>query len=149
MQIRTRKIVQAVLYELIAIALVVPLVIFFFDQPIGTSSLLGITISLIAVSWNYVFNTIFEYWEARQIRRGRPAFRRILHAVGFEGGLTIFTVPLIAFWLDVSLGAAFIANIGLLVVFFLYAIVFHWCFDKIFGLPESARCQSLRTENSH
>lgn len=138
MPTNTRKILQAALYEVIAIILVVPLIMFLFDQSIGVSGLLGISISLIAVSWNYLFNTIFEYWEARQSRKGRTIYRRIFHAIGFEGGLTVFTVPLIAYWVDISLKAALIANIGLLVFFFFYAVVFHWCFDKIFGLPESA-----------
>ena len=138
MQIRTRKLVQAVLYEAFAVALVVPLIMFLFDQSIETSGLLGVAISLIAVSWNYLFNTLFEYWEARQDQKGRPIHRRIFHAIGFEGGLTVFTVPLVAYWLDISLKAALVANTGLLIIFFLYAIVFHWCFDKIFGLPKSA-----------
>jgi uncharacterized membrane protein len=42
-------------------------------------------------------------------------------------------------WLDISLTTAFLANLGLLVFFFFYAIAFTWCFDRVFGLPASAR----------
>lgn len=138
MQKRTRKLVQAILYEVIAVALVTPVVVLMFDESIGVSGLLAILMSLIAVSWNYVFNSMFEYWEAKQTQKGRSMHRRLMHAVGFECGLVIFTVPLIAYWLKFSLWAALIADIGLLVFFFFYAVAFYWCFDKLFGLPESA-----------
>jgi uncharacterized membrane protein len=42
------------------------------------------------------------------------------------------------FWLDISPAAAFVANLLLLVFFFVYAIAFTWAFDRIFGLPASA-----------
>lgn len=138
MQKRTRKLVQAILYEVIAVALVTPVVALMFDESIGVSGLLAILMSLIAMSWNYVFNSMFEYWEAKQTQKGRSMHRRLMHAVGFEGGLVLFTVPLIAYWLELSLWAALIADMGLLVFFFFYAVTFYWCFDKLFGLPESA-----------
>ncbi|MDV6344918.1 PACE efflux transporter [Nitrosomonas sp. Is37] len=139
MQRTTRKIIQAILYEVIAVLLVTPFVVLIFDKSIGMSSLLAIVMSLIAVSWNYIFNSMFEYWETKQTQKGRSIRRRFLHAIGFEGGLVIFTVPLIAYWLELSLWAALIMDIGLLIFFFFYAIAFHWSFDKLFGLPESAQ----------
>jgi uncharacterized membrane protein len=41
-------------------------------------------------------------------------------------------------WLQISPAAAFVANLGLLVFFFVYAIAFTWAFDRMFGLPASA-----------
>ena len=41
-------------------------------------------------------------------------------------------------WLDIPALTAFMANLGLLLFFFIYAIVFTWTFDRVFGLPESA-----------
>ena len=47
-------------------------------------------------------------------------------------------VPVMALWLDTTFLAAFLANLGLLAFFFVYAIGFTWVFDKVFGLPQSA-----------
>ena len=47
-------------------------------------------------------------------------------------------VPIMAWWLDVTLLTAFVADLGILAFFFVYAIVFTWTFDRIFGLPQSA-----------
>ena len=41
--------------------------------------------------------------------------------------------------LGTSFLTAFVANLGLLVFFFVYAIVFTWAFDRVFGLPQHAR----------
>ncbi|MBS1169883.1 MAG: hypothetical protein H6R01_801 [Burkholderiaceae bacterium] len=133
----SRKIVQAVLYEVLAIVLVSPVLGWVFEQSLDTSGALAIIISLIAVSWNYAFNTLFERWERRQPETGRSLKRRLAHAAGFEGGLALMTIPLLAWWLKLSLWHALLADAALLVFFFLYAIAFHWAFDRIFGLPES------------
>ena len=47
-------------------------------------------------------------------------------------------LPVMSFGLDISPAAAFVTNLGLLVFFFFYAIVFTWAFDRVFGLPASA-----------
>jgi uncharacterized membrane protein len=44
-----------------------------------------------------------------------------------------------AWWLDTTFLNAFLANVGLLLYFFVYAIAFTWAFDKVFGLPQSAQ----------
>ncbi|PPD56067.1 MAG: hypothetical protein CTY10_06100 [Methylotenera sp.] len=134
----TRRIIQAILYEIGAIALTSPIIGFAFNTSASSALGLAAIMSTIALAWNYVFNAIFERWESRQIVKGRSIWRRLAHGIGFEGGLVLMLVPLIAFWLDISFIDAFIAEIGLLLMFFVYAILFTWAFDKIFGLPESA-----------
>lgn len=94
--------------------------------------------SLVAVAWNAVYNWLFERWEVRQTKRGRSPLRRVMHAVGFEGGLVIFLVPMIALTLRVPLVEAFVMDIGLTVFFLVYAYIFNLIFDAIFGLPASA-----------
>jgi uncharacterized membrane protein len=95
--------------------------------------------SAIALGWNYVFNALFESWETRQAVKGRSIRRRLAHGLGFEGGLVVLLVPLTAYWLDTTLLAALLAELGLLALFFVYAIAFTWTFDRVFGLPQAAR----------
>jgi uncharacterized membrane protein len=130
--------VQAILYEVFAIAFVGPVLSVVFDEPPTSTIGLAIVLSSIALGWSYLFNTIFEYWESRQPVRGRTFTRRLAHGLGFEGGLTVILVPVMALWLNTSPLSAFLANLGLLAFFFVYAIVFTWAFDLVFGLPASA-----------
>lgn len=135
---RNRRILQAILYEVLAIAFVGPVLSFAFDKPASSTLALAVILSTIALTWNYLFNGMFERWEARQLIRGRSFARRLAHGLGFEGGLTVLLIPVMSLWLDISPLEAFVANLGLLAFFFVYAMAFTWAFDRIFGLPQSA-----------
>jgi uncharacterized membrane protein len=135
---RARRVFQALLYEAIAIAIVAPVLAWGFDHPPGSSLVLTLLTSLVALSWNYVYNALFERWEARRAVKGRSAAVRIAHSAGFELGLVGMLVPLLAWWLEVSLWTAFVADLGLMAFFFFYTMAFTWAFDRVFGLPASA-----------
>ena len=134
----TRRLLQACLYEVVAIAVVGPILSLAFDEPPASTFGLAVVLSSIALAWNYAFNWLFERWESRQAVRGRSFMRRLAHGAGFEGGLVVILVPVMSSWLDISPAAALVANLGLLAFFFVYAIAFTWAFDRIFGLPASA-----------
>lgn len=134
----TRRIVQAVLYETLAVAFVAPVLIIGFGRsPLSTIGL-TLTMSMIALTWNYGFNALFERWEARQAVKGRSWRRRAAHGLLFEGGLALVLVPVMALWLRISLWEALVADIGILLFFLVYTVVFTWVFDHIFGLPQAA-----------
>ena len=133
-----RRVLQAVLYELGAIAFTSPIIGLSFDASAGSALLLAAIMSAIALAWNYVFNALFEHWEARRTIKGRSLARRLAHGIGFEGGLVVMLVPLMAWWLQTTLLVAMIAELGFLALFFVYAVAFTWAFDKVFGLPASA-----------
>ncbi|MET0334184.1 MAG: PACE efflux transporter [Rhizobacter sp.] len=134
----TRRVLQAVLYEVFAIAFVGPILSLVFDKPASSTLALAVVLSSIALAWNYVFNMLFERWESRQAVRGRSFARRLAHGTGFEGGLVILLIPVMSLWLKITPLEAFLANLGLLAFFFVYAIGFTWSFDRVFGLPASA-----------
>jgi uncharacterized membrane protein len=133
-----RKIVYVTLYEIIAIACSSTALALLVGKSLGHASVMAVAASAIAVMWNLVFNTLFERWERRQVKRGRSLSRRAAHAIGFETGLVFILVPLFAWWLDISLWQAFVLDLGLIVFFLVYTFVFNLVFDKVFGLPASA-----------
>lgn len=136
---RTRRVIQAVVYELLAIGFVGPVLSLAFGKPQSSTLALAVVLSSIALTWSYTFNSLFERWEARQVVKGRSFARRLAHGIGFEGGLTVLLIPVMSLWLDISPLRAFIANLGLLAFFFVYAIAFTWAFDRLVGLPRSAQ----------
>lgn len=138
MQGLKRRFVYISLYEGIAIVVASAGLALMSGQGLGHSGVLAVIASVIAVLWNLTFNALFERWESRQAVRGRSVRRRVAHAIGFEGGLVAFLVPIFAWWLDVSLWEALVMDLGLVVFFLVYTFVFNWAFDAIFGLPASA-----------
>ena len=133
-----RRVIYVALYETIAI-LAASLMFMAIGQSAGHSGGMAVAASAIAILWNVTFNTLFEKWEARQAVRGRSIARRIAHAIGFEGGLALVLIPLMAWWFNVGLWEAAVMEAGLLVFFLCYTYVFNWCFDRAFGLPASAQ----------
>ena len=138
MQGAWRRVLYVALYELIAIGVVTLALGLLTEHGWGSSGGLAVGSSLIAVLWNLVFNHFFERWERRPPTRGRSPARRVAHAIGFEGGLLLWLVPFIAWWLGVSLWHALLMDLGLLLFFLVYTFVFTWVFDRVFGLPAAA-----------
>lgn len=134
-----RKIVYVSTFEFIAIFMTSLLLTLLSDQPMSHTSVAGIASSSVAIVWNLVYNTIFEFWESKQQKKGRSILRRVVHATLFEAGLVAMLVPLFAWWLDISLLQALVYDIGLIIFFLCYTFVFNLCFDRIFGLPASAQ----------
>lgn len=134
-----RRVVYVGLYELVAIVLSAILLKLISTADTANSLGIAIAASAIAILWNLAFNYGFELWEQylQQHRnyQGRSLGMRVLHAVGFEIGLLIFLVPVLAWWLEVSFIEAFILDLGLLAFFLIYTFTFTWAFDRVFGLP--------------
>lgn len=134
-----RRIIYALSYEAIGVVLVALGLTLFSGHAVTDTGAFAVASSLIAVAWNYVFNTLFEAWESRQPVRGRSFLRRAVHAVGFELGLTVLLVPLLAWWLDMGLLEALLYDLTLVLFFVVYTFLFNLGFDAVFGLPASAR----------
>lgn len=133
-----RRVIYVTIYEIIAIIASSLLFVVIGQQP-GESGAMAVVASAVAVIWNVGFNSAFEWWEARQSVKGRSIGRRVAHAIGFEGGLALILVPLMAWWFGVTLWQALAMEAALVVFFLVYTYLFNWVFDHFFGLPASAQ----------
>lgn len=133
-----RKALYAISFETLGIAVASLVLSVLSSAPPDLTLPLSVLSAAIALAWNATFNALFEAWEARQPLRGRPLRLRVLHALLFEGGLTLISVPIMAWWLSVSLWQAFLYEAALIVLFLVYTYAFTWAFDRLFGLPKSA-----------
>jgi uncharacterized membrane protein len=134
-----RKIIHAGLFELIAVVIVTLGMRELSGSSTAQAGGLAVSTSIVALIWNMAFNTLFEAWERRQINRERTVLRRMGHAICFEGGLVLMTVPMIAWWLNLDWWQALLTDLGLIAFFLFYAFGFNWLFDHLVGPPESAK----------
>lgn len=148
MQGPRRRVIQAISYEAIALLVVIPGLAWFFGQSIGESTAMAIVIAAVAMIWNLLFNQWFERWEVSRPSHQRTWKRRVLHAVGFEGGLVLALVPIMAWMMNCTLWQAFVGDLGLIAFFMMYTLIFQWCFDHLFGLPRiaSVKAGSVQTD---
>ena len=134
-----RKIVYAVSFEALGTLLASVALMLMSEASASSSLVLSLLTATIALSWSFVFNTGFEAWEARQPVKGRSLKRRTAHALLFEGGLVLICIPVMAWWLQVGYLEALVYEAGLIALFIAYTYAFTWGFDRIFGMPASAR----------
>lgn len=124
------RIYQAIGFELLAILICTPLLAWIMDKPLLDMGAVTVLIALLALAWNVVFNRFFDRMLAR-LNVAHTAWVRVIHALLFEGGLIVMGVPLIAWWLSVSLWQAFLLDIGVLLFFLPYTYVYHWGYDVV------------------
>lgn len=121
---------HSVIFEIVALAICAPLGAWLLDYPLVHMGLLTLMISLIAMSWNMVFNTLFDRAQQR-IGFQRTWAARGVHALIFEIGLLLAVVPLAAWWLDIGLWEAFVLDIGIAMFFLPYTFCFNWAYDHL------------------
>ena len=131
------RIRHTLLFEIIGLAICTPLASWILDKGFAQIGALSIMLSLAAMCVNYVFNLVFDL---ALVRLGRPVHlrpvrMRMLHAMLFETSLIIITLPMVAWWLDMTLWAAFLTDMGFALFFLIYAFVYNWAYDVVFPMP--------------
>ena len=121
---------HAGIFELLAIIISAPLLVWLMDVSMAHAGLLTLMISMIAMVWNIVFNALFDKIE-RRFKLVRTMRVRVVHALGFEAGLIVTVVPLAAWWLNISLFDAFLLDIGVVLFFLPYTFLFNLGYDKL------------------
>ncbi|RKG35488.1 AceI family chlorhexidine efflux PACE transporter [Acinetobacter guerrae] len=130
MLISKRRIIHALSYEVILLVIIAIALSFIFNVPMEVTGSLGIAMAVTSVIWNMVFNHFFEKFEHKhQLKRTIKI--RILHAIGFEGGLMLATIPMVAYAMNMSIWQAIVLDFGLTMCILIYTFIFQWCYDYL------------------
>lgn len=133
------RIRHAISFEIIGIALVVPLASMGFGIHAKDIGVVVVIAATIATFWNYVYNLLFDL--AMKRCKGsvhKTLLLRIFHALLFEAGLLLVTLPLIAYYLGIGLWQALVMDVAFVLFYLVYAFVFNWAYDQVFPLPKTA-----------
>ena len=130
MLISKRRIIHALSYEIILLVIIAIALSMIFKMPLEVTGTLGIAMAVTSVIWNMVFNHFFEKFEAKHQLK-RTVKIRILHAIGFEGGLMLATIPMVAYALQMSIWQAIVLDFSLTMCILVYTFIFQWCYDHI------------------
>lgn len=130
---------QVALFEIGGFALITPPFVWLSGVPLGDSVGLIAIMALMAALWNAVYNTVFDRIEGRLTGRSadkRPWLLRTVHAVGFEGGLLLMTLPVVVLWTGMDWLTALVADIGLAFAYMVYAFGFNLAYDRLFPIAQ-------------
>ncbi|WCE31430.1 PACE efflux transporter [Vibrio sp. SCSIO 43137] len=136
MRTKGDRVRHAVGFEIIGLLLVVIIGSSLLGIEAQKLGVLGVSMSLLATGWNYVFNFLFDHWLLRRTGRLNKSFpERVIHACLFEGSLVVLSVPIIAWYLEMTLMNAFMMDLGLTLFYLLYTFIYNWLYDKLFPIP--------------
>ncbi|HIW06710.1 MAG TPA: multidrug/biocide efflux PACE transporter [Candidatus Ignatzschineria merdigallinarum] len=124
------RVFHAILFETIALLICAPLFAFLLNRSISEMGLMTFIIATIAVMWNFIYNILFDRI-TRSFLKERGFVVRVIHALIFELGLIVITVPIIASLLNITMWTAFLMDIGILLFFLPYTVIFNWSYDAI------------------
>lgn len=124
------RVFHAVCFEGVATAILAPTTAWLLHRHVLEMGGLTLLLATAAMIWNIIYNLIFDrLWPvSRVVRRAKV---RILHALGFEGGFIIIGVSIAAAYLGITLPAAFMLEIGLILFFLPYTVLYNWVYDKL------------------
>ena len=128
MRSKKERLAQAGLLELGGILLVAPLSALVTGHDLASMGSLAVVMSTLAVIWSTVWNWMFDRWVPT---RQRSVTQRIAQALGFELGLVLVTIFIVAAWLDLGLWQALLLDLGFVAFFLVWAMIFNPLFDAV------------------
>lgn len=126
------RVMHAVGYEATALLITIPGAAIIMQRPMTHIGFTAVALALLAMLWNMVFNFAFDRIYPPRAPRGSRV--RIFQALGFEGGLLIFAVPLTAWCMDMTLWQALTMDIGFFLFYLPYTYVFNLLWDSLVNL---------------
>ncbi|MGS0741824.1 PACE efflux transporter [Glaciimonas sp. GG7] len=123
-----RRILHAILFEIGALVILVPLMSYGFGMDLFHFGALALILALCAMACNMFYNHVFEWFETRY---GwiRTIGVRIGHTLGFELCFMAVALPITAWWMKMSIAQAFMLDLVFSLFFMLYAFCFNWVYD--------------------
>lgn len=123
-------------FEIIGLIIFAPVASWVFGFELHLMGIMALVGSIIATVWNYAYNLWFDHAMLKlrgDVRKTIPL--RVFHALLFEGGLLLLFLPIIAWYLSISLWDAFMMDIAMATFYLIYAFVYNLTYDKIFPVP--------------
>ncbi|MCM7467726.1 PACE efflux transporter [Enterobacter bugandensis] len=124
------RIFHAVIFEVTANVIIALSLAWLMNVSVLQSGSLSVISALTATAWNFVFNKLFDALQKKH-QFQRTFLVRAIHAVGFETGLIISLIPVAMFMLNLTIAEAFFVEIGLVLFFLPYTMLFNWLYDYL------------------
>jgi hypothetical protein len=94
---------------------------------------------VLATVWNYVYNIGVDKLLLAIGPHPQGLWQRAAHTGGSRG-LLFVALPVMSWWLDISLLEALVLDLGFVLFYLVYAFIYNWSYDKVFPIP-MVRCR--------
>ncbi|AMY65992.1 MULTISPECIES: PACE efflux transporter [Enterobacter] len=124
------RVFHAVIFEVTANVVIALSLARLMNVSVLQSGSLSVISALTATVWNFIFNKLFDSLQKKH-QFQRTFLVRAIHAVGFETGLIISLIPVAMVMLNLTVAEAFFVEIGLVLFFLPYTMLFNWLYDYL------------------
>ncbi|HDR2399432.1 TPA: PACE efflux transporter [Enterobacter bugandensis] len=124
------RIFHAVIFEVTANVIIALSLAWLMNVSVLQSGSLSVISALTATVWNFFFSKLFDALQKKH-QFQRTFLVRAIHAIGFETGLIISLIPVAMFMLNLTIAEAFFVEIGLVLFFLPYTMLFNWLYDYL------------------
>ncbi|MCU6241041.1 PACE efflux transporter [Enterobacter asburiae] len=124
------RVFHAVIFEVTANVIIALSLAWLMNVSVLQSGSLSVISALTATVWNFIFNKLFDSLQ-KKYQFQRTFLVRAIHAVGFETGLIISLIPVAMVMLNLTVTEAFFVEIGLVLFFLPYTMLFNWLYDYL------------------
>jgi uncharacterized membrane protein len=128
------RLIQTIAYEAGGLCLAVPLVVLFGGGTTGEAFSLMLALSAAVLIWSPIHNSVFDWLDFRlsgRLASDRPQRWRLVHAASHEVTTVVVTLPILIWLGGLDLWAALLADLGLTLLYAVYAYVFHLVYDRL------------------
>ena len=126
----TERIIHAVSFEGLATLILAPTAAWLMQRSVLEMGGLSVLLATLAMVWNLIYNAAFDrLWPVSRVARTLKV--RALHAIGFESGFIVIGITAVALLLGVSLIQAFMLEIGFMLFFLPYTMLYNWAYDSL------------------
>lgn len=138
--------IQTLSYEAGGLCLSVPLVAALGGGSGGDALVLMLALSAAVLVWSPLHNSLFDWADLRfsgRLASDRPQRWRLVQALSQEASTLVVTLPVLMALTGLSLSAALLAELGLTLLYALYAYVFHLVYDRLRPVRSEAVARAL------
>ncbi len=128
MRSRRERVIHAVLFEALAVAMVAPALTAITGAGLADTFLLSVLVSVGAVTANYIWTRLFDRWVPTRQRGG---LLRLAQAIGLELILTTYTVPLFMLFTGSGLWEALVLDFSGVAFFIVFGAAYNALFDAV------------------
>ena len=108
---------HAIGFELIGLLIAAPLASWVTGVGLNHMGPLALFFSVVATVWNYVYNIgVDRLLLHLQGHTHKSLWQRVLHTLGFEGGLLVVALPVMSWWREIGLLEALALDLALVLL---------------------------------
>ncbi|SEG27175.1 PACE efflux transporter [Oceanospirillum linum] len=126
------------LFEVLLLLVLAPAIAFVFDKETSDTAALTLVLAAKAMIVNMIYNYFFDKFDAKRgvVPTERTGLQRVFHAMGLEVVLTITSLPIVVWWLDIAIWQALAMDALVMAFIVVYTMGFTWCYDRLFPVAQ-------------